>query len=59
MMSAMNAAIPHDTEAKAGSLASDAQSPQVGTWQWDIHGRAFAVDPAWCAALGLDACVGS
>jgi len=58
MMSAMNAVVPHDTEAKAGSLANHTQSPQVGTWQWDIPGRAFTVDPAWCAALRLDACVG-
>ena len=51
MMSAMNAVVIDQTDAKAGS-------PQVGTWQWDIPGRAFVVDPTWCAALGLDACVG-
>ena len=32
----------HDTEAKAGSLRQcDTETPQVGTWQWDISGRRF------------------
>ena len=55
MMSAMNAAVPHDSEATAGALPGRAhcETPQVGTWQWDISSGVFSVDPVWCVSLGL------
>jgi PAS domain S-box-containing protein len=61
MMSAMNAAVPHDSEAKAGSLLPGhvhSDVPQVGSWQWDLSSGVFAVDPLWCAAQGLNPCEG-
>jgi PAS domain S-box-containing protein len=38
--------------------SNDQTETQVGTWQWDLRARVFAVDPLWCAAMGLNACEG-
>src|SRR3569833_2057971 len=60
MMSAMNAAVPHDPAAMAGTAPGrvHGEAPQIGTWQWDIGSGVFSVAPLWCAALGLNPCEG-
>jgi PAS domain S-box-containing protein len=56
MTSAM-AASAQARSAEAESLASpDTADTQVGIWEWDFGARAYSIDPAWCASLGINSC---
>jgi PAS domain S-box-containing protein len=39
-------------------LSQDDTETQVGGWEWDFAVGAFSLDPRWCEAQQLDACVG-